>query len=314
MVHVVGPYREQLGAMPQSEWIVAVTLNGLGRWAVPVFIMITGALMLADPRPFDSGYFLRRRVMKVLVPFLLWSVVYALLGGLSASGFAAEESVRRLVALPVHETYYHLGFFYYFIPLYLLVWPLRQFVARVPRAAVLALLGVWLTLSALFLAGSEGLWSADLVMFGGYLLLGYVLWRVSTPPLPLLAAFGLVALAAGCVMVVVGSLEAGEYAVGRWYSYKTLNVVCVAAFLFVLALRVAPRLSSRAERAVTFAGRHTLGIYLLHPLFLWPMREFALHDAHPLLVVPFWVALAGGLALGTSVLLSRLRATAWMVP
>ncbi len=42
-IHVLGPYREQLGQIPFTDWSVAVLVNGASRWAVPVFIMITGA-------------------------------------------------------------------------------------------------------------------------------------------------------------------------------------------------------------------------------------------------------------------------------
>jgi surface polysaccharide O-acyltransferase-like enzyme len=62
-------------------------LNGLSRWCVPTFIMITGALMLADPRSFAVGYYLRHRVSKVLIPFVAWSLLYAGLAGVTRGGF-----------------------------------------------------------------------------------------------------------------------------------------------------------------------------------------------------------------------------------
>lgn len=43
VIHVLGPYRDQFGIMPDSGWITATTFNSFSRWAVPVFIMITGA-------------------------------------------------------------------------------------------------------------------------------------------------------------------------------------------------------------------------------------------------------------------------------
>ncbi|MGL4829448.1 MAG: acyltransferase family protein, partial [Vibrio sp.] len=51
-IHVLAPYRDLLGVIPFAEWLTAVTVNGVSRWAVPVFIMISGALMLSDRRPF----------------------------------------------------------------------------------------------------------------------------------------------------------------------------------------------------------------------------------------------------------------------
>lgn len=319
-IHVIGPYRAQIGAIPDVEWASAIALNGALRWCVPVFIMITGALLLADPRPFDAAYFVRRRVAKVLVPFVAWSLVYALLSGVAPDGFDAATVREVLLASPTHETYYHLGFFYYFIPLYLLVPPLRALVQRGARIAAWLLLGLWLGCTTAYLTGLRGVWSMDLVMFGGYLLLGWTLWRVGAPPLAPLALLALLAIAAvaavaaGDVAVIRDSLAAGRYDVGSWFSYKTINTVVVAVFVFVLALRLAPALSERARAAFAFVGRHSLGIYLIHPLFLWPVRAWDLYGGHPLVVVPLYTAAAGALALAASVCLSRSRATAWLVP
>ena len=110
-IHVLGPYREQLGEIPDGEWVTAISFNSFSRWAVPVFIMITGALMLSDTRDFDARYYVKRRLGKVLLPFLVWSAFYALLSGFTLAGFDSSVALQTLQAFPGHETYYHLGFF-----------------------------------------------------------------------------------------------------------------------------------------------------------------------------------------------------------
>jgi len=312
-IHVIGPYRDRLGEMPDLAWSIAIAINGLCRWSVPVFIMITGALLLSDPRPFDLSYYARRRVAKVLLPFLAWSVVYAGIAGVSLDGFDPAIAVERLRALPVHETYYHLGFFYYFIPLYLLAPLLWLMVRRAASAAVPVLL-IWLGLTALYLGGGRGFWSVEPVLFGGYLLFGWMLWQRGFVPFIPLAVAGVAAVVISDYVVLSRSLAADRYVIGAWFSYKTLNTALAAGAVFAAGLRLAARLPPRALRAFGFVGRHSLGIYLLHPLFLWPVRAFDLYGAHPLLVVPFWTVVCGGLALGLSVALGRLRVTAWLVP
>ncbi len=64
VIHVLGPYREQLGVISDSAWLTATSFNSFSRWAVPVFIMITGALMLTDNREFDLNYYVRRRLAR----------------------------------------------------------------------------------------------------------------------------------------------------------------------------------------------------------------------------------------------------------
>lgn len=48
----------------------------------------------------------------------------------------------------------------------------------------------------------------------------------------LYVGLGLVALAVTFTMVVTNSLEAEKYTVGRWLSYKTLNVILAASMIF----------------------------------------------------------------------------------
>ncbi|MGR5488570.1 acyltransferase, partial [Vibrio alfacsensis] len=63
-----------------------------------------------------------------------------------------------------------------------------------------------------------------------------------------------------------------------------------------------------------FISKYSLGIYILHPLFLWPMNELGLHQGHPIYMIPFWVIVSGSLALATSWLLSLSSKTRWLLP
>ena len=190
VVHALGPYRDRVGEMNDIDWSSVIALNGALRWSVPMFILITGALLLSDARPFSLSHYVHRRVLKVLVPFLVFSSAYAVLAGVSAQGYDMQLSWQRIQSLPFEETYYHLGFFYYFIPLYLLV-PLLRPLLTVPTTGVILACG-WLLLATMRLAGLSGPWDIDIVMYGGYLVLGWLLWRYR-PPLALVVILGLVA-------------------------------------------------------------------------------------------------------------------------
>jgi surface polysaccharide O-acyltransferase-like enzyme len=316
-IHVLAPYRHELGAIPFHQWFTAVSVNGLGRWAVPIFIMVTGALMLSDSRAFDAKYYLKRRVAKVLVPFVAWSLVYAGLSGWTAEGFDAGVSRQVLESSYYRPAYYHLGFFYYFIPLYLVIPLLQLLVQRVDKAVLYSVLLVWLLSTGLFLSHIDGPLSNSYWLYGGYLLLGYVLYQLL--PLSRTVLIGFVVVGMLALMVTVGavvdnSLAASEYTVGRWFSYKTLNTALAASMVFMLGRYFAARLGASAARVAGFISRHSLGIYLLHPMFLWPMKAFGWHQGHPAWVIPVWVLLSGSAALAASWLLSRSSKTRWLVP
>lgn len=305
MIHVLGPYRMQYGELPFAQWASAITVNGLSRWAVPVFILISGALMLSDKRPFELGYYLRRRLAKVLLPFVVWSAVYA---------FLTPNPVSTLQNMPWHATYYHLGFFYYFIPLYFVIPFLRPLVQSLDRVGVLGITAIWLGLSILYLLDTRGWWTANIIMFSGFLPLGYLLYRNEFLPKQLTMLLGLGALIMTPIMVLQRSLEADSYSAGLWLSYKTINVVLAAALVFEFGRWLADRLPESAWRWVSLISRHSLGIYLLHPLFLWPVRRFDLYAGHPLLMILLWTIVSGALALGVSIVLHRSKYTAWLTP
>lgn len=316
-IHVLAPYRFELGEIPFEHWVTAVSVNGLTRWAVPVFILISGALLLSDSRPFELSYYVRRRLGKVLIPFLVWSVFYAWLSGWSATGFDGQTAWEVLQHSPQHETYYHLGFFYYFIPLYLLVPLLQWLVKRVDDVAIYALVAVWMFTSALFLYGFDGPWSNQYWLYSGYLPLGYLLYRklpINRGVVAGAVVLGAAALYMTVSTVVAESLHYEAYTVWRWFSYKTLNTILAASMIFILCRAYAHRLSSGVQQVVGFISQHSLGIYLLHPLFLWPMKAFGWYQGHPGWVIPLWVVLAGAASLGLSWLLSRSSKTRWLLP
>ncbi|KGY11009.1 membrane protein [Vibrio tubiashii] len=316
-IHVLAPYRHEFGVIPFSEWVTAIGVNSVTRWAVPVFILITGALMLSDTRPFDVKYYVRRRLGKVLVPFIIWSLFYAYLSGWSNSGFDAAQVSQVLTDSVTHATYYHLGFFYYFIPLYFVIPFFQLVVKNYGDGALYAFVGIWLMTTLLFLLRIDGPWSHELWLYSGYLPLGYLLYK--RVPLSSLSAVGAVLLGTGALfitgyMVITNSIAAQEYTIGRWLSYKTLNVVLAASMIFLVCRYFGESLSEQSNRVVGFISQHSLGIYILHPIFLWPMKEFGWYQGHPAWVIPLWIVISGGAALLMSWLLSLHSKTRWLLP
>jgi hypothetical protein len=115
--------------------------------------------------------------------------------------------------------------------------------------------------------------------------------------------------------IVEMSLSKKDLTVGRFLSLKTVNRVLIAASIFALALRFSEYIVSPPMRQrITFMSRHFLGLYLLHPLFLWPLREYDLYLGQPLLAILFWSVVTGGSALASSWLFARHKLTAWLVP
>ncbi|MGI9274323.1 MAG: acyltransferase [Endozoicomonas sp.] len=316
IIHVLGPYRYLYGETDSTDWLTAIAYNSVSRWCVPVFIMITGMLFLSDQRPFNFHYFVRRRVGKVLLPFLLWSVIYALLSGqgadLSYDWLTAWDTLKNL---PYKNTWYHLGFYYYFIPLYFLIPFLKPVVEAVSEDKLKFMIVIWLWLTVSYLMGINSFWHQDLFLYGGYLLWGYSLakWDLRKWQ-PLIIAGGVIGLSLTFVGVYWLSMQKGEYSFGRFNSYKTVNTVLVATMVFCLVKHYANRISGRAQQAVSFVSRYSLGLFLVHPLLLWPVRAYDLYWGHAALAIPFWTVINTLATLLLVWLMARRSVTRWMVP
>ena len=87
----------------------------------------------------------------------------------------------------------------------------------------------------------------------------------------------------------------------------------VGYFSYELAHHI-ENLPDKANKVIGFISQHSLGIYILHPIFLWPMKEYGWYQGHPAWVIPVWIVLSGSGALVMSWMVSKSRRTRWLLP
>lgn len=61
-----------------NDWWYANLYDSLVRWCVPVFVMISGALLLAPEKAEPLGVFYKKRASRILSPLVFWSLFYML--------------------------------------------------------------------------------------------------------------------------------------------------------------------------------------------------------------------------------------------
>lgn len=276
-IHVLGPWRELFGLVSESQWLAAASYNALLRWAVPIFFMISGALLLTSlapqQAPFDCHRYLQRRVAKVVVPFLIWSVLYAIIAGFDGNGWHSEQTLSTLTQANNQPTWYHLWFFYSFIPVYFVIPLLAPLLYKMTSQQVKLLLYAWFVLTLMNWFDVTSFLRQPLLLYSGYLVLGwYLIHRDHREDV------GLWLWAGGAMLVfnVFGtwqlSHEHGQYAI-FFMGYKNFNTAIIAAMIFVLAQTYAEQITGKIRQGISLIARYSLGIYLIHPLFLLPIRN-----------------------------------------
>lgn len=113
---------------------VFFAINQLGRFCVPVFFMISGLFLFYryyDNEPFPVKSFFKKRTMYILIPYLIWSVIYLIYGKMVHPETVPGPGIKSIEAIFTGGAYYHLYFlvvmvqFYVLLPV--LIWAFRKF-------------------------------------------------------------------------------------------------------------------------------------------------------------------------------------------
>jgi surface polysaccharide O-acyltransferase-like enzyme len=294
---VAGTLRAGYGS---PQWHFSNALTSLATAGVPLFFMISGALLLSSPSTASVGYTLKKRVPRVLIPFLLWSLIavaYYLAISWRLDGAADwTTAVDKLKHLPARPTAIHLWFMYALIPLYILSPFIKKMVDSLDRKLVIYLLSLWLFFSALLPTVAAFLpesYSSILVLdrrydpsvmagYAGYFVAGYYLMqsRRSFPKRWL----SLIVLA-DAVCIVLGTWwktsALGAYGeVFKTYSGVFVVVLSCALFLLFKELLKERRLGRFGAATVSLLAPLAFGVYLVHNLLVDLLSR----------LVPWWPA------------------------
>lgn len=115
LIHSCGAVFYSFGKVPLSDWLSANALDSLARVSVPLFVMLSGAMLLSPGKGLITVLAgLPQRVSKVFIPLLFWSILYLYV---LASHKGTSIDWQILLRQPAM---YHLWFVYMIIGLYVL--------------------------------------------------------------------------------------------------------------------------------------------------------------------------------------------------
>ena len=109
-------------------WHFANLASSLATAAVPLFFMLSGALLLGQESTGELSTLFRRRLPKVAVPLVVWSLVVIALEGFQKGAEAAGSLLLNFLSNPVLVPYW---FLYALIPIYLVTPFLKRMTDRI---------------------------------------------------------------------------------------------------------------------------------------------------------------------------------------
>lgn len=345
MQHVIAGvfYQPDLSS---SSIIIGTTFLGLTRFAVPLFVFITGVVLFYNyDAKLNYKSFLRKRFKQIVIPYLAWTFFYyvwvSFLSGVGASTTWNELLKILKLSLTGHASY-HLWFMVMIIPFYLL-FPLFRFLLSKDRKVstnlivVAAFLAVnlilvyalskgWITsdnpflnLAVLPYLDRNFLFWLFYFVLGGLVGLYYEQWKTFVHRTWLIS---LVILGA-CLYVIYSKIaEIHLNRASDLYLYSAnvtaplkpfmmLTIIVLIILVFALARLLADK-TTKFTNLLGIFGRYSFGTYLIHALVLSFTNHFAtsylgMLDVYSQTVISF--VLCASISLFLCVWISRMKMT-----
>ena len=266
------------------------SLSYLTAPGVGLFFMISGALIL--PIKESTGSFLKKRLLRIAIPLLIWSVIYIIV-----------ESLSGAFSLKGNPTYW---FLYSLAGLYLLAPIVSRWLEIAPRKELEFFLSIWGI--CLLLPVISPLWTPDTgtssifyyyIGYAGYFVLGYYLKAF---PDRIRFRYAILAMGLALLAPVLCKLFGWEVNFYSVFWYLSIFVVIQCVFWWKTVFLIIPNTISQKARSVYIAiSNMTFGVYLVHYLIirkvLWRWAFIQNLQPYPLQVITIAILCILGSAL-----------------
>jgi surface polysaccharide O-acyltransferase-like enzyme len=286
MVHVSAYVVIFFPETAEVEWLVGNFFNGLARAGVPMFVMLSGALLLKEDKPFDAEQFYKRNFLTMVLLTIVWMTLYGLFYAVGLPMLEGKAVVSsnfwQYLLFFKGSNYPHLWYMFMAVGLYMMVPVLRLFVKRENKSYIIGIIIAsmifeFCATTADFFSRSYGVAVSQILDkfylgavsdFIGLILLG---WYFSEFPLKESKRF--VLYVAGIFMVTLSTwlvyLMIDVVPNIRDYVYEalTLPAFVYAAALYVLLQSLCKQKLTQSK-LLTEISDCSFGIYLVHVMVL----------------------------------------------
>jgi surface polysaccharide O-acyltransferase-like enzyme len=290
------------------SWYFAIILNSISRSAIPLFIMISGYLILSKNESFNKT--IQRILTRIVVPLLFWTFIYALW---SYSDTLSISSI--LYSLPLQIFNVNVFHFYYLIitiGLYVFSPLIRNYLngKNAKKQIIFTGLLLFLTMSIVLLQYIFQLCNVNnmaimWIPYVGLFVAGYTLGhnKISVRPYILYSLF-LLSLGITIALNYYYYFELFKYNTTILNSdgcishytdyYLSINVVLMAIPLFLILLnkKYTSIQKSFLGPVIKSIAKMSFGIFLTHLLILQALDKLHIFDSlHPmwLFIIIRWI-------------------------
>lgn len=266
---------------PGKTLNILIFLNVLVRPAVPLFFMISGALLLSRKNTLSLSYTWKKRIPKVVIPFITWSIISLIVIRLHAH--ETTNFIKPILGIFNQPTSVTLWFMYPLISIYIISPLLKAFVDNISQKMYLYTLIIWFifssvlpTLSAIlpikYSSFVIGYSTGSLLFISGYVgyfLLGYYLLKYD---IPFKNYFWILIIGIiGFIGVIQTYLSTYLVRISQNITHyvDSAFIVVLSILMFLAFKHLGEKITSHwIINLVSFLAPLVFGMYLMHNLFI----------------------------------------------
>lgn len=287
LVHSISEYIVIPALYGSISWYVNLFLNAFARTGVPIFLMISGALLLSSDSTKNIGVFYKRSIKRIVLPLVVWNVIYFFFQ--AATGTREFKLWELFYAIINQGTEYHLWYLYTLLGIYLLAPFLKILVDNCSskRQYLLLLIMLLATTIIPFINSITQLYiNLFDPLFNGYLscfLMGYIISNISSKPkntvmFVLIGVFGLLC------SVIYHNINSSKEAINLFFNYGySICHYSLAASVFYLVKTIFGK-KVIFTKTVTFLSKYSFGAYLTHVMVTNIIFKNFLFDSSPIIL------------------------------
>lgn len=287
------PYLLFAKEMSERQIRVALVIHNNLMWAVPCFLMVTGALLLAKKKTLTLSYCVRRYVPRVLIALILFHIFDSIFSLIMQNTTITGQTLKEIATTLVQgKGWPHLWYLYLLIGLYLLMPFTKRALeasSRRERMGLLAILIFFLSILPIAKVGFDvaiGFTLPITTIFPTFLVLGYCMEVDVRRRRPWL---GFASFLLGTLIITFFALylrSLGYDALPYIASYASVAVILQAVGLYECfrsfdreegspshPLKEAKQ-SKLLARLLRELDQCTFGIYLVHMFFVYGLFRY----------------------------------------
>ncbi len=250
------------------NWYLSAIFDGLARWSVPIFVMVSGGLFLNPQKEISKKRIITKNISRLLIVYLIWWILYSVLNTIWAFIF------DNTFIFSLKKPYYHLWFLPMLIGVYFLI-PILRKITTDKKLTIYYLIIWFIYISGSFIFINKvpqisNLFSINIVIgFSGYFLLGHFIstYSISKKQSRIIYLLGFVGLLITVLGCIIPSIYLGKTYL-KFFEYLSPNAILVSTALFVFIKEKSMNLSQRSINFINNIRNDLFGIYLIHPVYI----------------------------------------------